>query len=43
MDEKMIAGVVKSVLDEVRPRKLTLEIARRLIHKVEAKAKEIGV
>ena len=43
MDEKLIAGVVKNVLDEIRPQKLTLEIARRLIHKVEQKAAQMGV
>lgn len=43
MDEKLIAGLVRSVLEEIKPQKITLERARRLIQKVENKAAEMGV
>lgn len=43
MDEKFVADIVKSVIDEIKPVKLNLETARQLINKVEAKAKEMGV
>ena len=43
MEEKIISDVVKAVMDSMQNKKVTLEIARKLIHKVEEKAKEIGV
>lgn len=43
MEEKIISDVVKSVINSMQNKKVTLEIARKLIHKVEEKAKEIGV
>ena len=43
MEEKIISDVVKSVINSMQSKKVTLEIARKLIHKVEEKAKEIGV
>ena len=42
MDEKVISQVVMSVMDSMQ-KKVTLDIARKLIHKVEEKAKEMGV
>lgn len=43
MEEKIISQVVKSVIDSMQNKKVTLDVARRLIHKVEQKAKEMGV
>ena len=43
MEEKIISDVVKSVINSMQNKKVTLEIARKLIHKVEEKAKEMGV
>ena len=43
MEEKIISDVVKSVINSMQNKKVTLEIARKLIHKVELKAKEMGV
>ena len=43
MEEKIISDVVKSVINSMQSKKVTLEIARKLIHKVEEKAKEMGV
>ncbi len=43
MEEKIISEVVKSVIEGMQCKKVTLELARRLIHKVEEKAKEMGV
>ena len=43
MEEKIISDVVKAVMDSMQNKKVTLEIARKLIHKVEEKAKEMGV
>ena len=43
MEEKIISDVVKAVMDSMQNKKVTLEIARKLIHKVEERAKEIGV
>ena len=43
MEEKIISDVVRAVIDSMQNKKVTLEIARKLIHKVEEKAKEIGV
>lgn len=43
MEEKIISDVVKAVIDSMQNKKVTLEIARKLIHKVEEKAKEMGV
>ena len=42
MDEKVISQVVMSVMDSMQ-KKVTLDVARKLIHKVEEKAKEMGV
>lgn len=42
MDEKVISEIVASVVSQMNSR-MTLEIARRLIHRVEEKASEIGV
>lgn len=43
MEGKIISQVVKSVIDSMQNKKVTLDVARRLIHKVEQKAKEMGV
>ncbi len=43
MEEKLISKVVESVLNSMQVKKIDLETARRLIHKVEEKAREIGV
>ena len=43
MEEKIISDVVKSVINSMQNKKVTLELARKLIHKVEEKAKEMGV
>lgn len=43
MDNKIISEVVKSVIDSMQSKKVTLDVARKLIHKVEEKAKEMGV
>ena len=43
MEEKIISDVVRAVIDSMQNKKVTLEIARKLIHKVEEKAKEMGV
>ena len=43
MEEKIISDVVKSVINSMQSKKVTLEIARKLIHKVEEKAREMGV
>ena len=43
MEERIISDVVKSVINSMQSKKVTLEIARKLIHKVEEKAKEMGV
>lgn len=43
MENKIISEVVKSVIDSMQSKKVTLEVARKLIHKVEQKAKEMGV
>lgn len=43
MDEKFIAEVVKAAVNEIKPQKLTLEMARHLIRQVEKKAAKIGV
>lgn len=43
MEEKLISDVVKSVLGSIQSKRVTLDIARKLIHKVELKAKEMGV
>lgn len=43
MEEKLISEVVKSVLNSMQGKKVDLETARKLIHKVEQKAKEMGV
>ena len=43
MEEKLISDVVKSVIESMQNKKVTLEIARKLIHKVEQKAKQMGV
>ena len=42
MDEKFVAEVVKAAVNEIKPQKLTLEMARRLIKEVEKKAAQIG-
>lgn len=43
MEEKLISKVVESVIKSMHIKKIDLEIARKLIHKVEEKAKEVGV
>lgn len=43
MEEKIISKVVESVIKSMQSRKIDLETARRLIHMVEQKAREIGV
>lgn len=43
MENKIISEVVKSVIESMQSKKVTLEVARKLIHKVEQKAKEMGV
>jgi uncharacterized protein GlcG (DUF336 family) len=43
MEEKLISDVVKSVLNSMTQKKITLSLAKKLIEKVEAKAKEMGV
>ena len=43
MEANIISDVVKAVIDSMQNKKVTLEIARKLIHKVEEKAKEMGV
>lgn len=43
MEEKLISNVVESVIKNMHNKKIDLEIARKLIHKVEQKAKEVGV
>lgn len=43
MEEKLISEVVKSVLEGMQCKKITLEVAKKLIHKVEQKAREMGV
>ena len=43
MEEKIISDVVRAVIDSMQNKRVTLEIARKLIHKVEEKAKEMGV
>ncbi len=43
MEEKIISKIVKSVIDSMQGKKITLDIARKLIHKVQQKAEEIGV
>ncbi len=43
MDEKTLSLVVKSVIDSMQNKKITLDVARKLIHKVEKKAEEMGV
>lgn len=43
MEEKIISQVVKSVIDSMQNKRVTLEIAKKLIHKVEQKAREMGV
>ena len=43
MEEKIISDVVRSVIANMQCKKVTLDVARKLIHKVEEKAKEMGV
>ena len=43
MEEKIISDVVKSVIANMQRKKVTLDVARKLIHKVEEKAREMGV
>lgn len=43
MEDKIISKVVESVIKNINSKAITLDIARKLIHKVQKKAEEMGV